>query len=95
MAADDLVGLLGRLRAEGARVVAADAKAERRSWDVDFVGPTVLLVGSEAHGLSEAVQGQADEAVAVPMPGGGESLNAAVAVAVLLYEVLRQRQRGQ
>jgi len=96
LATEDLAGLLARLRGAGARVMAADARGARVSWEADFTGPTVLVVGNEARGVSAAVRAEADEAVAVPMPGGAESLNAAAAAAVLLYEAVRQRsRRGQ
>jgi len=91
MATEDLAGLLGRLHEGGARVVVGDPKGDRRVWDSDLRSPLALVVGSEAHGLSPAVRAVADETVGIPMPGGAESLNAAAAAAVLLYEVVRQR----
>jgi len=87
----DLEGLLRRLAAGGAGVLAAEAGAARLCWEADLTGPTVVVVGSEAHGLSETVRAAATERVAVPMPGGAESLNAGVVAGVLLYEALRQR----
>lgn len=53
--------------------------------------PTALVIGSEAHGVGEAL-GQQARPLHIPMPGGAESLNAAVAGAVLLFETVRQRQ---
>ncbi len=50
-------------------------------------GPLALLVGDEAHGLPDAVVEACDLAVTIPMPGGAESLNAAVAGAIVAYEV--------
>ena len=58
---------------------------------VDFVRPVAIIVGGEAEGHSREAQELADEWVNIPMPGGGESLNAAVAAAILMYEVVRQR----
>ncbi len=49
--------------------------------------PWAVLVGSEAHGLPAEVVAAADEAVTIPMPGGTESLNAAAAAAIVLYEL--------
>lgn len=88
---DDLAGLLRRLREGGARVAVAEPRDAERCWEADFRGPTALVVGSEAHGVSDAVRAEATDRVAIPMPGGAESLNAAVAAAILLYEALRQR----
>jgi tRNA G18 (ribose-2'-O)-methylase SpoU len=50
-----------------------------------------MIVGGEAKGASPAARQLATEQVFIPMPGGSESLNAAVAGAVLMFEVLRQR----
>jgi len=50
----------------------------------------MLLVGNEGAGLSDAALGAATLQVAIPMPGGFESLNAAVAAAVCVFEKLRQ-----
>lgn len=52
-----------------------------------------LLIGSEAHGLQPEVAASAEVAVTIPMPGGTESLNAAVAAAIVMYEVARWRAR--
>lgn len=60
--------------------------------DADLAGPSVLLIGSESHGLTEAVRAAADGAVSIPMDGGVESLNAAVAGALVAFEAARQRR---
>ncbi len=49
--------------------------------------PWAILIGSEAHGLDPSVEAAADVLVTIPMPGGTESLNAAVAASILAYEV--------
>jgi len=60
----------------------------------DFRHPLVLVVGGEAEGAGEEVQSLAPIRVQIPMPGGGDSLNAAVAAGVLLFEVVRQRSEA-
>ncbi len=55
--------------------------------EMDVREPWALLVGSEAHGLPDDVVAAADEAVTIPMPGGTESLNAAAAAAIVMYEL--------
>jgi len=86
-----LAGLLRRLREAAVRVVLADPRAAKPCWAADLCGPTALVIGSEAHGASGAVRAEATDRVAIPMPGGAESLNAAAAASILLYEALRQR----
>jgi len=58
---------------------------------VNFCQPVALLIGSEAEGAGEQARRLADELVHIPMPGGFESLNAGVAAAILMFEVVRQR----
>ena len=60
---------------------------------IDFRGRAGLVVGAEGSGLSRLVRENCDFIGVLPMPGGFESLNAGVAAAVALYEVLRQRGR--
>ena len=60
-------------------------------WDSDFRRPLALIVGGEAEGASEPARELANEFVSIPMPGETESLNASVAGAVLMFEIVRQR----
>ena len=53
--------------------------------------PCALVVGGEAEGASQPAQSLATQPVHIPMPGGSESLNAAVAAGILLFEAARQR----
>ena len=51
-----------------------------------------MIIGGEAHGASDIAHQIADTKIKIPMPGGGESLNAAVAAGILLFEIARQRE---
>jgi len=66
--------------------------ADRSCWETDFRAPLALIVGGEAEGASEQARKLADVRVSIPMPGRAESLNAAVAGAILMFEAVRQRQ---
>lgn len=70
--------------------VAASATASRSLFDTDLSGPVALIFGNEGGGLSAALRTKARVEVAIPMPGRTESLNVAAAVAVCLYERVRQ-----
>lgn len=61
--------------------------------DVDFRGRVGLVVGAEGSGISRLVRENCDFIAVLPMPGGFESLNAGVAAAVAMYEILRQRSQ--
>lgn len=61
---------------------------------VDWRGARALIVGNEAHGMSQDGQALAHAQVAIPMRPGIESLNAAMATSIILFEAQRQRQIG-
>jgi len=60
-------------------------------WDIDLRRPTLILLGNEAAGLSRDLVSQADTRVQIPLMPGVESLNVAIAAALMLYEAQRQR----
>ena len=80
------------LKAAGLRLVAADQDAAASAWESDLGGPLAVVVGSEGSGLSGATRRRCDLLVSFPMAGRVASLNAATAGALLLFEVVRQRQ---
>ncbi len=77
----------------GARLVGSSASGAADYREVDYGDPTVLLIGSEREGLSLEQRTACDAVVRIPMLGRASSLNVAVATGVLLYEVLRRRER--
>ncbi|OFW66599.1 MAG: hypothetical protein A2Z12_08155 [Actinobacteria bacterium RBG_16_68_21] len=82
---------LGALRAAGIRVVATTPAGEAAHFATDLTGPTALVVGSEQYGLSTAWLEGADQRIVIPMPGSVDSLNAAMAAGIVLFEAVRQR----
>jgi TrmH family RNA methyltransferase len=76
------------LQERGFRVVAADPAGSRSYRDVDYRGPLAIVVGSERRGLAREWLADADSIAAIPMLGISDSLNAAIAGALLLYEAL-------
>jgi RNA methyltransferase, TrmH family len=78
------------LRERGFRIVAADPAGSRSYRDVDYRGPLAIVVGSERRGLAREWLATADSIAVIPMAGNCDSLNAAVAGALLLYEALAQ-----
>lgn len=79
---------------DGTRV-ALVAGAEKPLWEVDLSGPTTLVVGAERHGLPPEVVETCDVACAIPQAAGAESLNAAQAATLALYEAVRQRAQAE
>ena len=92
---DDLPGALADLHARGLRIVGADGDAPLTAREADFRGPVAIVVGSEGKGLGPAVRRRCDLLVRIPMHGRIDSLNAAVAGSILLYEAAAQRGTGR
>ena len=91
----NLPATLRELRARGVRCLAAHPHTENKFLaQADFRGDCCLVFGSEGNGLSPEVLAACDEAVAVPMANGVDSLNVGAAAAVFLYEASRQRNPG-
>ena len=91
---DDLPAALADLRARGLRIVGADGDAALTARESDLRGPVAIVVGSEGKGLGPAVRRRCDLLVRIPMHGRIDSLNAAVAGSILLYEAAAQRGTG-
>jgi TrmH family RNA methyltransferase len=80
-----------RLRESGVKIFATTVRAAEPADLVNLVGPVALLIGNEGNGVPDDLAAQADAAITIPCPGPVESLNAAIAISVLLYEASRQR----
>lgn len=82
------------LREQGFSALALDPRGDR-PWDrADLSGRTLLVVGGEARGPTPGVIRACTGRIAIPLAGGVESLNVAVAASVLLFELVRQRRDG-
>jgi TrmH family RNA methyltransferase len=82
---------LAWLRAKNISIVAARVDGSKPYTEIDYRGPTAVVLGSEAAGLSKAWSAPDITAVRLPMLGAADSLNVSAAAAVIFYEALRQR----
>lgn len=87
----NLAQALADLKQAGVWVVGADQDAEQEYTAAGLKGPLAIVIGGEGTGLSRLVKERCDFLVRLPMRGQVNSLNAGVAAAVLLYEIVRQR----
>ena len=69
---------------------ATDLQTDKTIYDVDYE-KSAIVIGNEANGVSQAVRKLANEHIKIPMMGKTESLNAAVATGVILYEINRRK----
>jgi 23S rRNA (guanosine2251-2'-O)-methyltransferase len=81
------------LKEEGFWIMGTDAEAKKHVYDVDLNLPLAVLIGSEGKGLSNNLVKKSDFLVKLPMLGVISSLNASVAAGVIMYEVVRQRDK--
>ena len=88
----DIQQLCDSLRLE---LFLADASSGQSHLASDFQGPLGIIIGGEAEGASQEARNFADKKVQIPMVPGIESLNSAVAAAILMFEVFRQRRNIQ
>ena len=75
-------------------VVGTDATGEKAFYESDLKGPLALVVGSEGEGMGKLIREKCDFVVNIPMQGEISSLNASVAAAIVMYEILKQRGRS-
>jgi RNA methyltransferase, TrmH family len=87
---NDVMQHLDWCREQGLQIVATTPRAKQTYWDIDYTQPTVLIMGNEGAGLTDAMLQGADALVQIPIESV-ESLNVAIATAVILYEAKRQR----
>jgi len=83
--------LIEQLKAAGYWIAGIDAASDKRLWQLDLTGPTVLVLGSEGSGLHRLVKEKCDFLASIPMRGRVSSYNVSVAAGIALYEALRQR----
>lgn len=88
---DDLAALARLLTSRGIQIVGASEKASRAVTACDFRGPTALVLGNEGTGIGENLRACCDVLARIELSADVDSLNAAAAAAVFLYEVQRQR----
>jgi RNA methyltransferase, TrmH family len=80
----------GETRSE-VKIYLSDAEGSLPYTRADFHSPALLIIGGEAEGAGAEAQRLAERRIHIPMAPGVESLNAAVAAAILMFEVVRQR----
>jgi tRNA (guanosine-2'-O-)-methyltransferase len=84
---------LKHLKAEGFTIVTTHLGEEAIPYtNLDYTDPTVIVFGNESEGISEEALELADHVIKIPMVGMVQSLNLSVAVGIILYEAMKQRQ---
>jgi len=72
------------------RLVAAEPRASQSYYDFTFTTDDIIVIGNEARGFSEEMADLIEQKITIPLPGSMESLNAAVAASLVVFEMLKQ-----
>lgn len=89
----NIVQTIEYLKKNGVWIIGTDSSGKESFYNSDLKGPIALVVGSEGEGIGKLVAGKCDFVVNIPMRGNISSLNAAVAGAIVMYEILKQRSK--
>ncbi|ASW42629.1 TrmH family RNA methyltransferase [Clostridium isatidis] len=87
---DSKFTIIKKLKDKGVALVTTSLQESKNFFNENLKGKVMLAVGNEGNGISEELFNLADKKVKIPMPGGAESLNVAVASAIILFEKVRQ-----
>lgn len=90
----DLLTCIRSLRDQGYKIFGTATGENANLYSQNLTGKIAIVVGSESHGIHPDLVGVLDGLISIPMPGRAESLNAAIAGSVILYEALRQRSQS-
>lgn len=91
---DDILGLLDKLKNSGITTYAAHLEGRNHYDEENYRKGCAFLIGNEGNGLRPEVSEKAEVWIKIPMHGQVESLNAAIASSILMYEANRQRRKG-
>ncbi len=89
----NIVQTIEYLKKQNIWVAGTDSEGDRPYYDCDLTGGIALVIGSEGEGMGKLVREACDFTVSIPMAGEISSLNAAVAGAIVIYEIVRQRNK--
>ena len=88
----NLVRTIKSMQAQELWVIGLDGDVTTSIYDINFIDPTVIVMGTEGKGLRQLIKKTFDQLVTIPMIGNVESLNVSVATGIALFEARRQRQ---
>jgi len=89
----NIVSAMEELKQKGLWIVGTDLGGDKFYTDVDYTTPVAVVIGNEGKGMRQLVREKCDFLVKIPLYGKVESLNASVAGALVMYEVVRVRQK--
>lgn len=88
---DDNLNFTKSLQASNFKLIVSSLEDSTDFYKVNLVQNLIIAVGNEGNGISDEIYSIGDIKIKIPMPGGAESLNAAVAASIMLFEAVRQK----
>ena len=82
------------LKEKGFWIAGTDAEGTNQYFDDVWSGPMAIVIGSEGEGMSKNIREKCDFLLSIPMAGSVNSLNAAVAAGIVVFEAVKQRRKG-
>lgn len=89
---NDLTNIVS-LKEKGFKLITTSLQTDKNFYDVNLLENVILTVGNEGNGISDEIFKLSDTKVKIPMHGDAESLNAAVAASIMMFEVVRQKEQ--
>lgn len=87
---ENLADTIEEVKQHGFEIITTSLDATESIYDIDY-NKKAIIIGNEANGVSSEIQNLSDQKVKIPMFGRTESLNAAVAASIMMYEYVRQK----
>jgi TrmH family RNA methyltransferase len=88
---DNDLKVIDLLKSKGFKLIVSSLDNSNNFYEVDLTGNVIIAVGNEGSGISQEIYRLGDVRVKIPMPGNAESLNAAAAASIMMFEAVRQK----
>ncbi|MTI68226.1 MAG: RNA methyltransferase [Firmicutes bacterium] len=89
---NNTIDLVNELKSKNISIISSYLTTDKYCYDINFNKNFALVIGNEANGINKEIVDISDEILKIPMTGKAESLNAAIASGIIMYEALKQRQ---
>ena len=87
----DNMETIKKFESMGFKIFATSLEGENYTYNIDFKNSSLILIGNESKGLSDELHSLAHQWIKIPILGGAESLNVAIATSIIMYEGIKQR----
>ena len=90
---NNITETMNYLKEQGLWIIGTDIDTDKYYYNQDMTGPIAIVIGSEGFGMSRLVKENCDILVKIPMKGNITSLNASVSAGIVMYEIVKQKNK--